>query len=534
MPIAHWIWSSSGFLSVTNTVDAFLGTGALDVAGSAVVHLSGSIVGLIGSIVLGAREAAIDPGTKRIIRVNGHSVVMQALGWTIIWFCFYGLCFGHVQLGFSAGLVAINLSVSGTFSSLSCGALIYLLDKRFDLLSMMNALLAGLVSISAGCSVVNSYAALIFGILTGFVYELSSRALSISGIDDSAGAFSVHGSSAILGMILTGFFSSTGNVKGVFYGGGKLLGAQLIAILCVVAWSSVIGLIFVALLHYFNRLLAAAEGHGSNEAVASQLGLSAYPEITNMIKKIESVVEFENMIDDPTSLLLWTFHKFLEHEFAAENLDFIFAAKRYRESSKAELIAAKAADNAEKSKEHLQVVRESFEKVYTRYIKDESITLPVHISKKIQAIFESGEIPSLAVFDAAEKETASILKCGPWKRFKVKWDERDSIPEVQAKELPSFEKRISADASIPFRVSQMALDEREFNKSLALVDQLLSVGHYTDQLYIIKEDNFHVLWRIEQDLHTTKSKDSARGSHRIWGPWIKKTSRNLGLPTVAE
>lgn len=39
--VAHSAWSSNGFLSIANADNPLLGIGALDFAGSGVVHLTG-------------------------------------------------------------------------------------------------------------------------------------------------------------------------------------------------------------------------------------------------------------------------------------------------------------------------------------------------------------------------------------------------------------------------------------------------------------------------------------------------------------
>lgn len=53
--VAHSVWSNRGFLSSTN-VDPFFGQGAIDFAGSGVVHLTGGLIALYATLILGPRR----------------------------------------------------------------------------------------------------------------------------------------------------------------------------------------------------------------------------------------------------------------------------------------------------------------------------------------------------------------------------------------------------------------------------------------------------------------------------------------------
>jgi ammonium transporter, Amt family len=99
--VAHAVWSLSGFLSHSNN-DPFLGSGAIDFAGSGVVHLTGGCIALVATIILGPRrgrfyDAQGEPlDTPKVF--PGHSVALQMLGTMVLWFgckCFMvwlGVC----------------------------------------------------------------------------------------------------------------------------------------------------------------------------------------------------------------------------------------------------------------------------------------------------------------------------------------------------------------------------------------------------------------------------------------------------------
>ena len=101
----------------------------------------------------------------------------------------------------------------------------------------LNGALAGLVGITAGCSVVSNEGAAIIGLIAGIavVYSIEFVDKNLK-VDDPVGAVSVHGVVGALGTILVGVFAVDG---GLFYGGGfKQLGVQTIGVLSIGIWAA--------------------------------------------------------------------------------------------------------------------------------------------------------------------------------------------------------------------------------------------------------------------------------------------------------
>lgn len=71
-------------------------------------------------------------------------------------------------------------------------------------LNMLSDLAAGLVTITSGCSVVQSYAAVIMGLLAGPVYLTSSSLIERMHIDDPSNASAVHFFGGIWGVLSVG------------------------------------------------------------------------------------------------------------------------------------------------------------------------------------------------------------------------------------------------------------------------------------------------------------------------------------------
>merc|ERR1739848_924773 len=82
----------------------------------------------------------------------------------------------------------------------------FALTKKYDCAALCNGILAGLVSVTAPCSNVESGCAVLIGFLGGFVYYGSAALIKKLQIDDPVDAFSVHGACGIWGCIAAAVF----------------------------------------------------------------------------------------------------------------------------------------------------------------------------------------------------------------------------------------------------------------------------------------------------------------------------------------
>lgn len=109
---------------------------------------------------------------------------------------------------------------------------------------MTNGILAGLVSITASCNVVEPWAAILIGIIGSCFYSLACRVTESCQIDDPLEAFQVHGCCGVWGVLACAFFMID---KGIFYGAegsGKFLGAQVVGVLAIIGWSLIWSMLF--------------------------------------------------------------------------------------------------------------------------------------------------------------------------------------------------------------------------------------------------------------------------------------------------
>ena len=209
---ANWVWGG-GWLA-QGGVNWGLGHGAVDFAGSGVVHGMGGIIGLAGAMVIGPRIGKYINGKPQVI--PGHHIPMVCAGTFILAFGWFGFNPGSTLSGtdLRIAIIVVNTmlaSVAGAFS-----AMLWMMvrGKKPDPSLMCNGMLAGLVAITAPCAFVSTTGAVIIGAIAGVLCLISVVFFDNIGIDDPVGAISVHGVNGLWGVLSVGIFA-TGN-----YGAG--------------------------------------------------------------------------------------------------------------------------------------------------------------------------------------------------------------------------------------------------------------------------------------------------------------------------
>jgi len=242
--IVHWCWDSEGWLCAWGTHADDNWGGVMDFAGSGVVHMTGGTCALTAAAILGPRKHRFEPDFPSA----GHSAPLQVLGTFLLWVGWYGFNCGstlgiHTYAG-AAGRVAVTTTLSAITGGLMTTILAKITTGKYDLGFICNGILGGLVGITAGCVAVEPYASVAIGLISGVVVFGAHHAVLAAGIDDPLDAFAVHGACGAWGVISLGAFATEDYTynklerKGFFYGGdGKLLGVQLLFVLCIIAWA---------------------------------------------------------------------------------------------------------------------------------------------------------------------------------------------------------------------------------------------------------------------------------------------------------
>ena len=204
---ANWLWGG-GFLA-QGGVNWALGHGAVDFAGSGVVHGMGGIIGLAGAMVIGPRIGKYVDGKPQAI--PGHDVPMVVLGTFILAFGWFGFNPGSSLAGTDLRIsyIVVNTmlaSVTGALGAMV--AMMFFKGLKPDPTMMCNGMLAGLVAITAPCAFVDPWGGAVIGFVAGVLVVYSVFFFEARGVDDPVGAISVHGVNGLWGVLSVGIFAT--------------------------------------------------------------------------------------------------------------------------------------------------------------------------------------------------------------------------------------------------------------------------------------------------------------------------------------
>ena len=227
--VGHWIWGA-GWLA---------GFGMQDFAGSTVVHLSGAMAALAGTLLLGPRIGKYDDdGQPQTI--SGHNMPLAVLGVIILWIGWFGFNPGSTMAAVGASFADIALTTNLAAGAGVLGAMLisYAYRRHVDVGMAGNGAIAALVAITAACAFVDPWAAIVIGFFAGVIMYAVLMYVDSIGVDDPLGAIAAHGMGGIWGTLSTGLFATPALVEatgvgrpGLFYGGGfAQLGVQALGI----------------------------------------------------------------------------------------------------------------------------------------------------------------------------------------------------------------------------------------------------------------------------------------------------------------
>lgn len=235
---AGWVWNSNGWL---------VQMGFHDFAGSAAIHSVGGITALIGAIMEGPRLGKyIKDKAGKVKKVNaipGHSITLGALGCFILWFGWYG--FNGAAAWSGSSLASIFLTTTIAPAVATCTTLIYTWVKngKPDVSMCLNASLAGLVGITAGCDALDAFGSIIVGVVSGILVVAVVEILDLKlHIDDPVGAVGVHLANGVWGTLAVGLLANPqapAGLEGLLYtGSAKLFGVQSLGIAAILVWTA--------------------------------------------------------------------------------------------------------------------------------------------------------------------------------------------------------------------------------------------------------------------------------------------------------
>jgi Amt family ammonium transporter len=224
--IVCWTW---GFGWLAGGEGAYINeVGFMDFAGSGIVHMTGGMGALVGAWASGPRNGRFlaDGAPDDSGEFDAHNIPMAVLGTMILWFGWYGFNCGSTlglsdaKTGALAAQVAMNTTIAAAAGGITVFTVKFVVLKKYDVLGFCNGILAGLVSVTAGCGNIECGSAFVIGVTGGFVYFGAAKMLKKLQIDDPLDAFPIHGCCGAWGTLAAALFDWGGPQSGFNHANG--------------------------------------------------------------------------------------------------------------------------------------------------------------------------------------------------------------------------------------------------------------------------------------------------------------------------
>ena len=242
----HWAWAGAWGLSEPGWLARL---GFVDFAGSTVVHSVGGWVALVAVLQTGPREGRFRKGEPpKVIPAGNLPIAM--LGVLLLAFGWLGFN-GGSTLAFDGRVPSVLLhtmlaGAAGCVTGLAIGRLWY---GYFEVMYLINGLVAGLVAITAGAHAVSAPHAMLIGAVGAGVMAWASEKLMQWRIDDAVGAIPAHLAAGAWGTLAVGLFGDL-QLMGTGLTRSAQVGVQVLGIAACGAWCT---LASWPMLHWWRR-----------------------------------------------------------------------------------------------------------------------------------------------------------------------------------------------------------------------------------------------------------------------------------------
>jgi Amt family ammonium transporter len=211
------LWSTFAY-----SVNAFLlwgggwwsQAGALDYSGGYVIHLAAGTTGFVAAAVIGPRLA------RDRERAVPNNLPLAAVGAGVLWLGWNGFNGGDPYFsGSDASLAVINTNLAT-----ACALLTWVIwdifmskQRKPTFLGAVNGMITGLVAITPAAGFVNSFGAMIIGVVASSLVWMSWNWLGTTRlfkrVDDTLGVFHTHGVAGLAGGLLVGVLADPNIVE---------------------------------------------------------------------------------------------------------------------------------------------------------------------------------------------------------------------------------------------------------------------------------------------------------------------------------
>ncbi|KAJ9671149.1 hypothetical protein PVL29_027231 [Vitis rotundifolia] len=258
MNIRAWMVFVPLWLTFSYTVGAFslwgggflFHWGVMDYSGGYVIHVSSGIAGFTAAYWVGPRSK------RDRERFPPNNVLLMLAGAGLLWLGWAGFNGGDpYAANTDSSMAVLNTNICAATSLLVWTWLDVIFFKKPSVIGAVQGMITGLVCITPAAGLVQGWAAILMGILSGSVpwftmMILHKRSTLLQHVDDTLGVFHTHAIAGYLGGILTGFFAEpelcslflpVTNSRGAVYGGsgGIQILKQIAGGAFVIAWNAV-------------------------------------------------------------------------------------------------------------------------------------------------------------------------------------------------------------------------------------------------------------------------------------------------------
>ncbi|KAM7258629.1 hypothetical protein ACFE04_014370 [Oxalis oulophora] len=196
---ANSIWSPTGWL---------FKKGLIDYSGGYVIHLSSGVAGFTAAYWVGPRA------TKDRERFPPNNILLMLAGAGMLWMGWTGFNGGDpYSVSIDASLAVLNTHVCTATSLLTWLMLDILFFGKPSVIGATQGMITGLVCITPAAGVVQGWAAILMGLMSGSIpwytmMVLHKKVGFLKQVDDTMAVFHTHAVAGSLGGLLSGFFAN--------------------------------------------------------------------------------------------------------------------------------------------------------------------------------------------------------------------------------------------------------------------------------------------------------------------------------------
>ncbi len=217
-PVAHWVWSTGGWLRAM---------GALDFAGGLVVHITAGFSALAIALVIGKRSGY---GKDNMEPSN---IPFVLLGAVLLWFGWFGFNGGSALGANGLATTAFVTSNAAAAAAAAVWMILSWMQRRPSVLGVATGAIVGLAAVTPGAGYVSPLFAMLIGAVASVIaYYMIVLRMKLR-IDESLDVFACHGMGSFWGVIAIGLFAdkniNAAGADGLFFGSQHQFWVQLFA-----------------------------------------------------------------------------------------------------------------------------------------------------------------------------------------------------------------------------------------------------------------------------------------------------------------